>query len=378
MAAKQQAERRREARSDRPRTGRRRPERAAASAFGEPPPPPRPVVISERDAGERVRAFLKGRFGAAAQRLTLSPLAGDASTRRYYRLLQDGRDAVIAVYPEPIEPEHHPFVDVRQLLAGWGIPVPEILAIDGPRGVLLLEDLGDLTLQEQLKTVGEDTRTELYRQALDHLVRLQGESLRGPHRAACFQIAFDFEKLSWELHFFWKNFLEGYRKTDLSVEDRVSLAEGFHRLCAEIASWPRVLTHRDFHSRNLMWHKDQLFWIDFQDARMGPSTYDLASLLRDSYVELPEEMVEELAEEFRQRAVPGDSRDTFRRRLELMSIQRNLKALGTFGFQAAVKKNRVYLPYIPRTLAHVRRNLVRYPELSGLWKALGRHIEELS
>jgi N-acetylmuramate 1-kinase len=111
---------------------------------------------------------------------------------------------------------------------------------------------------------------------------------------------------------------------------------------------------------------------------MGPSTYDLASLLRDSYVELPEEMVDDLAEEFRQRAVPGDSRDTFRRRLELMSIQRNLKALGTFGYQAAVKNNRVYLPYIPRTLAHARRNLARYPELSGLRKALGRHIEELS
>jgi aminoglycoside/choline kinase family phosphotransferase len=89
-------------------------------------------------------------------------------------------------------------------------------------------------------------------------------------------------------------------------------------------------------------------------------------------------MVEDLAEEFRQRAVPGESRDTFRRRLELMSVQRNLKALGTFGFQAAVKNNRVYLPYIPRTLANARRNLMRYPELSGLRRALGRHIEELS
>jgi aminoglycoside/choline kinase family phosphotransferase len=377
MASKQ-AERRRDTRSQRKRTGRRKPERAAAfSAFPEPPPL-RPLVISESEADQRVRGFLQARFGSLSPRLRLVPLAGDASTRRYYRLLQDQGGAVIAVYPEPIDTEQNPFVVVRQLMAGWSIPVPEILAVDGERGVLLLEDLGDLTLQEQLKTVSEETRTELYRQALDQLVRLQGESARGPQRAVCFQIAFDFEKLSWELHFFWKNFLEGYRKADLSVEDRVSLAEGFHRLCAEIASWPRVLTHRDFHSRNLMWHKGQLYWIDFQDARMGPSTYDLASLLRDSYVELPEEMVDELAEEFRQRAVPGDSRDTFRRRLELMSVQRNLKALGTFGYQAAVKNNRVYLPYIPRTLANARRNLARYPELSGLRKALGRHIEELS
>ena len=94
---------------------------------------------------------------------------------------------------------------------------------------------------------------------------------------------------------------------------------------------------------------------------MGPATYDLASLLRDSYVDLDEEFVAERAEEFRQRAVPGESRDTFRRRFDLMSIQRNLKALGTFGYMAAVRGSRVYLPYIPRTLASARRNLVALP-----------------
>jgi len=82
------------------------------------------------------------------------------------------------------------------------------------------------------------------------------------------------------MHFFWKHFLEGYRRCDLSVEDRAMLADGFHRLCAEISSWPRVLTHRDFHSRNLMSRADALYWIDFQDARMGPAHYDLASLRR--------------------------------------------------------------------------------------------------
>ena len=111
---------------------------------------------------------------------------------------------------------------------------------------------------------------------------------------------------------------------------------------------------------------------------MGPATYDLASLLRDSYVDLDEEFIADRAEEFRQRAVPGESRDTFRRRFELMSIQRNLKALGTFGYMGSVRGSRVYLPYIPRTLANARRNLVRYPELSGLHRALARHLEELA
>ncbi len=193
----------------------------------------------------------------------------------------------------------------------------------------------------------------------------------------CFHTAFDIEKLSWELHYFEKHFLELHRKVDLSVEDRSKLGEGFHSLAANIASWPRVLCHRDYHSRNLMRHSGRLYWIDYQDARMGPATYDLASLLRDSYVTLGEEFVQDRAEEFRQKGAPDETRETFAQRFELMSIQRNLKALGTFGYMAVVRSNPVYLPYIPGTLAHVKRNLERHPELASLSSVLRRHLEEL-
>lgn len=365
------SERRQAGRSARARTGRRAPERPPVPVV---PPPPDPFGGTPAD--QRVVAFLRDRYGNDLPVVTT--LVGDASTRRYYRLRAPGHSAVISVYPEPFVADDLTFLVVRNLMAGWGVPVPDVLAVDGARAVVLQEDLGDLTLQKALETVPPSEREELYRQALDELVVLQLEAARAPQRASCFRIAFDFEKLSWELHFFWKHFLEGYRKCDLTVEDRAALADGFHRLCSEIASWPRVLTHRDFHSRNLMLHRGQLYWIDFQDARMGPATYDLASLLRDSYVELDEGFVAERAEEFRQRAVPGDNRDTFQRRFELMSIQRNLKALGTFGYQGAVRGSNVYLPYIPRTLANARRNLVRHPELSALHRALARHLEELS
>ncbi len=367
------SERRVESRSTRPRRGRRAPER--------PPAPPGPLVApafpGDPTPDQRVSDFLAERYGARLGELRVIPLSGDASTRRYYRVLDPDEPSVVSLNPEPFDPEQLPFVVIRNLMAGWGLPVPEIRAADGARGILLQEDLGDLSLQEALKEASPARREELYRQALDQLVVLQREAGRAPQRTVCFQIAFDFEKLSWEMHFFWKHFLEGYRKCELSVEDRASLADGFHRLCGEISSWPRVLTHRDFHSRNLMSYGDALFWIDFQDARMGPPHYDLASLLRDSYVDLDEDFVADRAEEFRQRAVPGESRDTFQRRFELMSIQRNLKALGTFGYQGTVKQSRVYLPYIPRTLANARRNLVRYPEFSGLRRALARHLEEL-
>jgi hypothetical protein len=191
-------------------------------------------------------------------------------------------------------------------------------------------------------------------------------------------VAFDIEKLSWELHYFEKHFLEGLRGCDLSVEDRATLAEGFHRLAAEIASWPRVLCHRDFHSRNLMLHKSTLYWIDFQDARLGHASYDLASLLRDSYVSLPEELVAALVEEFRRRTAPDEAPGAFERRFELMSVQRNLKALGTFGYMTVVRGTDVYLPYVPGTLQHARRNLARHPELRELRRVLARHLEELA
>jgi aminoglycoside/choline kinase family phosphotransferase len=262
-------------------------------------------------------------------------------------------------------------------MAGWGIPVPRILDQDGPRGILLQEDLGDVTLQEALRGSSAAQRQDFYRTAVDHVVTLQREAARGPQRAPCFQVAFDIEKLSWELHYFLKHFLEGHRGANLSVEDRSVLSEGFHRLSEEIASWPRVLCHRDYHSRNLMIHGERMVWIDFQDARMGPATYDLVSVLRDSYVDVEEEFLEERAEEFRQKALPGEHREVFRRRFDLMSVQRNLKALGTFGYQASVKGNRVYLPYIPRTLASARRNLSRYPELGPLWRVLANHVKEL-
>lgn len=325
-----------------------------------------------------VRDFVRSRATEKSGTLEILPLAGDASTRRYFRLRQGAKTRVLALHPEPFAPGEPSFIAVRGLLAGYGLPVPEILDQDGELGILALEDLGDRMLQDVVKDAEATDVVALYREAIEQLVQLQQAAARSARKAPCFHVAFDIEKLSWELHYFEKHFLEGLRGCDLSVEDRATLAEAFHRLAEEIASWPRVLCHRDFHSRNLMPHHGALYWIDFQDARMGPATYDLASLLRDSYVDLEEGFVAERAEEFRQRALPGEPRDAFERRFALTSVQRNLKALGTFGYMATVRQNPVYLQYIPRTLRHARRNLDRHPELGGLRRVLARHIQELS
>ncbi len=332
--------------------------------------------IVQQSLGSRLDAYVRGRFAAGGSLPSIVPLSGDASSRRYFRLSLPERTAIIAFYPEPFAREL-PFLELRELLAGWGLPVPKVLDVDGEAGVIVLEDLGDLTLQDLVTTAGSAERARLYREALESLARLQQAASSGPQSAACFRSAFDIEKLSWELHYFEKHFLEGWRGCELTSEDRATLAEAFHGLCAELAGWPRVLCHRDFHSRNLMRHDGRLYWIDFQDARLGPVTYDLVSLLRDSYVDLPEELVEECAADFRQWAVPQLPRDLFRRQFDLMALQRNLKALGTFGFMSHVRLSRVYAPYIPRTLEYVRRNPTLYSEQAGLHRVLARHLEEL-
>ena len=326
----------------------------------------------------RLSEYLRTHKADAAAATAVKALSGDASTRRYFRLTPPkGPSTIVALYPDPFDAVATPFYSVGQALIQMGLPVPKLLDHDGPLGIYEQEDLGDLTLQNVLEDAAPGKKVDLYREAIDEIVQAQREAPKVPQRAVCFQTAFDIEKLSWELHYFEKHFLELHRKADLSVEDRSKLAEGFHALAAQIASWPRVLCHRDYHSRNLMQHNGRLYWIDYQDARMGPATYDLASLLRDSYVTLDEEFVRDRAEEFRQKGAPDETRETFQQRFELMSIQRNLKALGTFGYMAVVRSNPVYLPYIPGTLEHVKRNLDLHPELRSLASVLRRHLEEL-
>src|SRR5204863_9991752 len=154
------------------------------------------------------------------------------------------------------------------------------------------------------------------------------------------QLTFDVEKLTWEMHYFVKHFVEGYRGAALSPAQRSALSQEWTHLVDELASEPHVLCHRDYHSRNLMVHGGQLYVIDFQDARMGPDTYDLVSLLRDSYMDITEAQLDDLIAYFLAlQAGTEREQDTaeFRRRFDLMALQRNLKALGTFGYQTITR-----------------------------------------
>ena len=309
-------------------------------------------------------------------------LTGDASDRRYFRILAPNQESfVLAVNAAPFDYATLPFVNTAQLFAAMPVPVPRILGHADDLGVLALEDLGDVTLQAHLGSVSPARHAALYRQAVAFIDTMQkrGRELDGPDYLP-FRVAFDVEKLTWELDFFLKHYLGAYRGVTLEASEREALREEGAVIVGELAAEPRVLCHRDYHSRNLMLRGDQLFIIDFQDARMGPDTYDLVSLLRDSYVDLTEAQVDELIAYFlalRGQGAAGGDASRFRERFDLMALQRNLKALGTFGFQAATRVNPVYIQYIPRTLAYVRANLERYPRFSRLRDLLGEALPEI-
>ena len=248
-----------------------------------PRPPAAPPPAD--DGLRRVRAYL-ARAGLAAAAVT--ELAGDASGRRYVRVrAADGSSLVLLVHRGPIDAAALPFLDVAGLLARMDVPVPAVRDRAGDLGILALEDLGDVTLERFLASAPADRRRQAYAAAVDLIVRMQrrGRQLASPDHLP-FTRAFDEALLMRELDFFVQHFLLGHRRAALSAAARGALDGELRALARALAAEPRVFCHRDFHSRNLMLRGGRLYVIDFQDARLGPDTYDLVSLLRDCYVRL--------------------------------------------------------------------------------------------
>ncbi|HWK10009.1 MAG TPA: phosphotransferase [Vicinamibacterales bacterium] len=332
---------------------------------------------SAAEARAKIDGFLE-RSGYAARAPRVVPLTGDASDRRYFRILMaDSPSIVLSLYSAPFTFDELSFVNVARLLEQMPIPIPRVLGHADDLGVLALQDLGDVTLQAHLGAATPMEHAALYRQAVALIATLQryGTELASPDYLP-YGIAFDVEKLTWEMDFFTKHFLEAYRGVTLTDAQRQALKGELAKVIDELASEHRVLCHRDYHSRNLMLHESQLYMIDFQDARMGPDTYDLVSLLRDSYVDLAESTVDELIAYFLAlRGLTGSERE-FRDRFDVMALQRNLKALGTFGYQTTARRNPVYIQYIPRTLKYVRDNLQSKPRFARLREILATYVEE--
>lgn len=316
-------------------------------------------------------------------------LPGDASTRSYFRVTSAGK-TYIAMKMEAFD-EHGdnlPFLVVQKHLASAGVDVPAVLDTDPAKGFILLEDLGDVTLLRELQEVSsDDVERHLYERVIDELVRLQVEASpkRKPAQIEAYRLRFDREKLMWEVNFCVEHFYEKYLKRDLKAADRKIIQDGFEDICGQLAAEPTVLTHRDFHCRNIMVapgesganggkSEPRLVMIDFQDARMGPAQYDLASLLKDSYYQLEEVQIQRLMNYYvaRWEALSGErlDRERFHKVFDLMHVQRNFKAIGSFASFLNRRGNATYLKYIGNTFENIRRTLLKYPEYSRLREVL--------
>jgi hypothetical protein len=301
----------------------------------------------------------------------VSKLVGDASARQYFRLTtEDNKSFIIAVYPEPFQVKDFPYYQVYMLFGQAGISLPEIIEMDEERGIVMQQDLGDESLQKRLISLPTTQWDSLLKQAIDVIARIQTEASRRctPEYQAC-KLAFDYEKLSFEFKFFFQHYVNSYRQMNYNDVRTSALYREFDAISHELASYPRYLTHRDYHCRNIMMIKDQMFVIDFQDARMGPSAYDLVSILKDS-IDLTESQMHAMVRYFLslKHLKPEDYHD-FWTQFELMSVQRLLKALGTYGYQITVRSNFIYQQYIPGTLHRAYQavlKLKRFPQIQAL------------
>ena len=331
---------------------------------------------SDDDVSRRITEYLE-RIDLSPESTTVERLHGDASSRCYARIRPEGhRSFVLAIHATPFHPEQLVQLTVAKIFEQRGIPVPQVTHHAGDLGILALDDLGDDTLQQWL-TVPSHNPVPLYQQAIDYLARLQLHSGHQPADGPPFTLAFDTEKLSWELEFFQSEFLGAYRQRRIPPTEEEALRQELAPIVAELAAEPRVLCHRDYHSRNLMVQPGRLVVIDFQDARMGPNTYDLVSLLRDCYVDTTPVFVDAMIAYFLRVAPEAQSAD-YRRRFDLMSVQRHLKALGTFGHQISRLHRNEFAAPIPRTLRYLRETLHAYPRFARLLEILTPHLPEIA
>ena len=328
----------------------------------------------ESSASDRLARFIAGQ---GITGIDITPLTPDASSRKYFRIPWQKGKAVAAVYPEPFDPEFHPYLDVTRLFIESAIPVPEIFAVDGTSGIIVQEDLGDQQLFQAYEEENEDQCEEYREQAIKLIAKIQAATDKAYQlQSIASRLAFDEAKLSWELDFFFDHYFGSLRQETLRHAETAELKAELNDIAAELAAAPRVLCHRDYHASNLMIDgKRRLRVVDHQDARMGPASYDLVSFLLDRQP-CPPSLAELrgyrlfFLEERRKQGLGVVDPDDFANEFRLMAIQRGLKATGTFSYQTAVAgRGTVYQPFIKPTLEIVLQSalwLDRFPTLQRM------------
>jgi aminoglycoside/choline kinase family phosphotransferase len=300
-------------------------------------------------------------------------LTGDASTRKYYRIWTS-KNSYVACLDNPTE-EEPSFVKLQRVLFNEKVRVPLIYDKELGTGYLLEEDLGDVTFLKDIALVSNKKEEyAFYKTAIDLMAAIHNVDVRKYKDEPFAKLAFDTEKLYAEMEFTKKYFLKLYLGLDVTSASVEALYKKLYDVCYTLSCEPRVLVHRDYHSRNIMIKNGEQVVIDFQDARMGTPLYDLVSLLEDCYYQLENDNKEELIkyyyESYFKKIDPSKSYEGFKYIYDLMSIQRVFKAIGSFAYIYADRKDLRYVKYIGYAFEKVRSIMLKHEDFSRERKIL--------
>lgn len=302
---------------------------------------------------------------------SLTPLPREASFRHYFRVQTPSKSFVLMDAP-PDRESTVAFVQIATRLLRSGLRAPLVIAANQHQGFLLLEDLGDKQLYSQ---INKENFHNLYSLALDDLIKLRTSI----HFSDYPLEKFDEKYLLNELQQFEYWFLRKHLQISMTETVQKTLATTFMLLVENATNQPQTIIHRDYHSRNLMClNEHELGILDFQDAMIGPITYDLVSLLRDCYISWSTEDILNLVirdyQQLRQKKLMPDtiSEAQFLRWFDLMGLQRHLKALFIFARKFHRDDNPNYLKEIPRTFNYAVSTAAHYPELVPLAEFLAQ------
>lgn len=300
-------------------------------------------------------------------------LTGDASTRKYYRIWTS-KTSYVACLDNPSEDEPT-FVKLQRVLHSEKVRVPLIYDKELSTGYLLEEDLGDVTFLKDIALVGNKAEEYgFYKIAIDLMAAIHGVDVSKYKDEPFTKLAFDTEKLYAEMEFTKKYFLKSFLGIDVASPSIEALYKKLYDMCYKISTEPRVLVHRDYHSRNIMIKNGEQIVIDFQDARMGTPLYDLVSLLEDCYYQLDNDNKEKLTvyyfNTYFKKIDPTKTYDDFKYLYDMMAIQRVFKAIGSFAYIYADRKDLRYVKYIGFAFEKVRSIMLKHEEFAKERKIL--------
>ena len=308
----------------------------------------------------------------------ISSIQGDASNRKYFRIQHENqtlKNSIAMVYKTPFREEESLFLKISKYFNKLSLPVPEIYQCDSSNGIILLEDCGD-DLLEKFMIENHPKVEDYYNESVYLISKLQSNYETSCDKSMClesFSDDFFYKELKHAEKFAFNKLLSIKTKND-------EFNEFFSYLSSSISKIPFSLTHRDYHSRNLIFKEGtNIVMLDFQDARKGPITYDLASLIYDSYVSITDELKKKLINDFwmSRGRIYFQSKEVFLNALFETALQRNIKAIGTFAFQRTEKDNPRYLSYIPNTVKSVRNHFYNLKEYKRFFYVMEPILDEL-